>query len=383
MIQSFRHRYGNADGVRVFCAPGRTNLIGEHTDYNLGFVLPVALQLATYVAAAPSSDGKLHVFSEDRDELRQFDVEALAAAKPVSSWTDYVIGVAQEIARLGLPVAGANLLIRSTVPGGSGLSSSAALEVSTALALLLGSEIQPLELAKLCQRAERNFVGMPCGIMDQYISVFGREHAAVEIDCRSLANRTVRLPDGIAFVAVNTMVKHELSGSAYRERVAECGAACAALGVESLRDATPGQVEANASKLDPRVLRRARHVVTEDDRVNRFVAASERGDVASMGRLMVESHTSLRDDYQVSCEELDFLVDRALALEGVFGSRMTGGGFGGCTVTMLRPDAVPGFRREIARAYEHQYGITPAIYDCLPSQGAAEVKDFETIPPTA
>jgi galactokinase len=383
MIESFRHRYGSADGVRVFRAPGRTNLIGEHTDYNLGFVLPVALQLATYVAAAPSGDGKLHIFSEDRDELRQFDVDAIASATPAQVWTDYVIGVAQEILRLGHPIAGANLLIRSTVPGGSGLSSSAALEVSTALALLLGREIEPLELAKLCQRAERNFVGMPCGIMDQYISVFGREHAAVEIDCRSLGNRTVRLPEGITFVAVNTMVKHELSGSAYRDRVAECATACAALGVESLRDVTPAQLEANASKLDPLVLRRARHVVTEDDRVNRFVEAGTQGDIAWMGRLMVESHRSLQHDYQVSCEELDFLVDRATAMEDVLGSRMTGGGFGGCTVTMLRPEAVAGFRSEIARAYEGEYRITPAIYDCVPSQGAAEVKDLETIPPIA
>jgi galactokinase len=383
MIESFRHRYGSAEQVRVFRAPGRTNLIGEHTDYNLGFVLPVALQLATYVATAPSGDGKLHIFSEDRDELRQFDVDAIASAKPAQVWTDYVIGVAQELLRQGYPIESANLLIRSTVPGGSGLSSSAALEVSTALALLLGRDIEPLELAKLCQRAERNFVGMPCGIMDQYISVFGREHAAVEIDCRSLSNRTVRLPDGITFVAANTMVKHELSGSAYRDRVAECAAACAALGVESLRDVTLAHLVANASKLDPVVLRRARLVVTENDRVNRFVEISERGDIAGMGRLMVESHRSLQYDYEVSCRELDFLVDRAIAMEGVLGSRMTGGGFGGCTVTMLRPKAVAGFRREIARAYENEYRITPAIYDCVPSQGAGEVKDFETIPPIA
>ena len=380
MIESFRQRYGSADGVRVFRAPGRTNLIGEHTDYNLGFVLPVALQLATYVAIAPSGDGKLHVFSEDRNELEQFDVDGITAAKPAHSWTDYVIGVAQEIARLGHRIEGAKLLIRSTVPGGSGLSSSAALEVSTALALLLERAIEPLELAKLCQRAERNFVGMPCGIMDQYISVFGRERAAVEIDCRSLGNRTVRLPDGVTFVAVNTMVKHELSGSAYRDRVAECAAACAALEVESLRDVTPSMLEAHASKLEPVVLRRARHVVTEDERVNRFVEASERGDTSSMGRLMVESHHSLQQDYEVSCAELDFLVDRAMAMDGVLGSRMTGGGFGGCTVTMLRPADVPDFRREIARAYESEYRITPAIYDCIPSQGAGEVKDLETIP---
>ena len=383
MIDRFRQLFGNADGVRVFRAPGRTNLIGEHTDYNLGFVLPVALQLATYIAIAPSGDGKLRLCSEDRGEMREFDAARLAALAPEHTWTDYAIGVAGELARVGYPVEGANLLIRSTVPGGSGLSSSAALEVSTALALLGDRTIEPLELARLCQRAERNFVGMPCGIMDQYISVFGHEHAAVEIDCRSLGNRTVPLPGGIMFIAVNTMVKHELSGSAYRERVAECAAACAALGVESLRDVTPARLEQDAAKLPTLVLRRARHVVTEDDRVNRFVEASVRGDISAMGRLMVESHRSLQHNYEVSCPELDFLVDRALALDGVIGSRMTGGGFGGCTVTMLRPDAAPRFREDLARAYEREYRVTPAMYDCIPSQGAGEIKNLETIPPAA
>jgi galactokinase len=383
MIDSFRQHYGSADGIRVFRAPGRTNLIGEHTDYNLGFVLPVALQLATYVAAAPSAGGKLRIYSEGQNELREFDTSTLASAVPEKSWTDYIVGVAREIASLGHAIPGANLLIRSTVPGGSGLSSSAALEVSSALALLLGREIAPLDLARLCQRAERNFVGMPCGIMDQYISVFGRDHAAVEIDCRSLTNRTVRLPDGITFVAVNSMVKHELSGSAYRDRVAECAAASSALGVESLRDVTAANLDANASKLSPLVLRRARHVVTENDRVNRFVDAGGRGDVAAMGRLMVESHRSLQHDYEVSCAELDFLVDHAVEIDGVFGSRMTGGGFGGCTVTMLRPEATADFRRKITAVYEGQYGIRPAIYDCVASQGAGEVKDLETIPAAA
>jgi galactokinase len=382
MIDSFRRRYGTADGVRVFRAPGRTNLIGEHTDYNLGFVLPVALQLATYIAIAPSGDGRLRIASEHRGEVREFDAAAIGSLAPEHAWTDYVIGVAKEVAALGHTIGGANLLIRSTVPEGSGLSSSAALEVSTALALLGGRAIDPLELARLCQRAERNFVGMPCGIMDQYISVFGRRHAAVEIDCRSLAHRTVELPDGITFIAVNTMVKHELSGSAYRDRVAECAAACSALGVESLREATPAQVEGGGAKMDPVVLRRARHVVTEDDRVNRFVDAAARGGLAAMGRLMVESHRSLQHDYEVSCAELDFLVDRALTIDGVIGSRMTGGGFGGCTVTMLRPDAAPRFREEIARAYEAEFHLTPAIYDCVPSEGAGEVADPGSIPPS-
>lgn len=373
MKDAFRKLFGPAHEIRVFRAPGRVNLIGEHTDYNGGFVLPVALELATSVATAPSADGKLRIYSEDRKELREFDTAAIATLAPTREWTDYPIGVAQQLAAAGFPIAPANLLICSTVPEGSGLSSSAALEVSSALAFLKGRELDKLELAKLCQRAERNFVGMPCGIMDQYISIFGRKHSAVEIDCRSLGHRLVQLPDGITFIAVNTMVKHALSGSAYRDRVRECAEAAAAMHVESLRDVSPAQLQSAAAQLPEVVARRARHVVTEDARVNCFVDASARADVSLMGKLMVESHRSLQHDYEVSCEELDFLVDTALTLPGVLGSRMTGGGFGGCTVTLLRSDAAPAFRDAIAQSYNSRYGITPAIYPCDPSDGAGEV----------
>ncbi len=385
MIESFRRLFGSSEGLRVFRAPGRVNLIGEHTDYNLGFVLPMALDLATWIATAPSADGKLRIHSEERNETREFSPAALGAASPLRHWSDYPIGVAKELVAAGYSIAPANLLIRSTVPEGSGLSSSAALEVASALALLNGRAIEPLDLARLAQRAERNFVGMPCGIMDQYIAVFGRERSAVEIDCRSLGHRFVPLPVGVAFLAVNTMVKHALAGSAYRDRVAECAAAVEGLrarihGVESLRDVSPVQFGAESRGLPEVVQKRARHVVTEDARVNRFVEASSRGDVAAMGKLMVESHRSLQRDYEVSCEELDFLVDRALALEGVYGSRMTGGGFGGCTVTMLRADAVGNFRMRIAKEYEDRFHVTPAIFDCAPSSGAGECKNLETIP---
>ena len=385
MKEDFRKLYGSAEGMRVFRAPGRVNLIGEHTDYSFGFVLPVALDLATYVATAPSADGKLRIYSEIRKEMCEWNAAGLGALTAKRHWTDYPIGVAQEVLRAGFAIAPANLMVRSTVPEGSGLSSSAALEVSAALAFLAGRPLDPLDLARLCQRAERNFVGMPCGIMDQYISVFGREHSAVEIDCRSLGHRFVDLPAGITFVAVNTMVKHALAGSAYKERVAECAAAVAGIkekfpGVESLRDVSPEQFESVAPSLPEVVARRARHVVTEDARVGRFVEASARGDLAQMGQLMVESHRSLQHDYEVSCAELDFLVDTALGIDGVLGSRMTGGGFGGCTVTMLRPDAVARFGEQIARAYERQFHATPQIYACRPSAGAGEVGDFAAIP---
>ena len=222
-------------------------------------------------------------------------------------------------------------------------------------------------------------MGIPCGIMDQYISVFGRAHAAVEIDCRSLGHRYVSLPEGAAFAAVNTMVKHALGASAYRDRVAECAAAVEGIrkmfpAVESLRDVSEEQFQAAEHLLDPLEARRARHVVTEDARVNRFVEAGDRGDLPAMGKLMVESHRSLQHDYEVSCEELDFLVDAAMGMEGVFGSRMTGGGFGGCTVTLMRPGSAAVFSERIAQAYRERFGIEPRVYPCRPSDGAGERK---------
>jgi galactokinase len=380
MIASFRERFGAAEGVRVFRAPGRVNLIGEHTDYNLGFVLPVALELATYVAARQGTEGKVRIYSEDRQEMREFIAADAASLSRAGHWTDYPMGVARELAIAGFAIQPANLLIRSTVPEGAGLSSSAALEVGSALAFLNGRTIPPLDLARLCQRAERDFVGLPCGIMDQYISVFGRENRAVEIDCRSLDHRLVPLPPGVTFIAVNSMVKHALAGSAYRERVAECAAAVSVLGVASLRDVSPDQLAQAVHMMPEIVARRARHVVTEDARVNRFVDASSSGDLGLMGRLMIDSHRSLQHDYEVSCAELDFLVDTALGIEGVLGSRMTGGGFGGCTVTLLRQPAAARFRSQIAQAYQRQFQVIPRIYSCNPSAGAGEVKNFEIIP---
>jgi galactokinase len=384
MIAEFQKRYDTTEGLRAFRAPGRVNVIGEHTDYNLGFVMPMALELSTFVGTAPDGDGKLRIYSEHHREMREIETAKIAEAPKMGHWSDYPVGVAKELVKLGFAIEPANVYIRSTVPEGSGLSSSAALEVSSALAFLRGREIDPLELARLCQRAEVQFVGMPCGIMDQYVSVFGRPHAAVAIDCRSLDRRYVEFPPSVSFVAVNTMVKHSLGSSAYRERVAECADAVEKIqhrfpSVKSLRDVTVEQFEAVINLLPPVVCRRARHVVTEDDRVNHFVDASASGGLEEMGALMVASHRSLQHDYEVSCEELDYLVDRAIEIDGVYGSRMTGGGFGGCTVTMLRNDGVAGFKAEIARLYRTAYKVEPRIYDCVPSAGAGEVADLNSI----
>jgi galactokinase len=321
----------------------------------------------------------LRIYSEDRQEMREWRVADLPGLAPSKHWSDYPIGVAKELIEAGFTIEPANLLIRSTVPEGGGLSSSAALEISTALALLLGREMDGVALAKLGQRAENRFVGNPCGIMDQFISVFGREHSAVEIDCRSLEHRLVSLPGGVTFVAMNTMVKHALSGSAYRDRVAECAGAIDGLRAhypeaKTLRDITPEQLASHVSELPELVARRARHVVGENTRVRGFVEASRRGDTASMGRLMVESHRSLQHDYEVSCAELDFLVDAALEIPGVIGSRMTGGGFGGCTVTMVREDAADAFTAEIVKRYRAKFGVEAAVYPCRASAGAGEVR---------
>lgn len=375
---TFEQRYGSAAKPQVYRAPGRVNLIGEHTDYNLGFVLPVALDLASFTACAPNGDGCFRVYSRNLDQERSWPVEGIAGAQPAREWSDYPLGVARELVRAGFSVEPCNLVIWSTVPTGSGLSSSAALEVSTALALLGGRAMNPLELAKLCRRAENDFVGMPCGIMDQYISVFGRAHSAIRIDCRNLENEVVPLPEDVEFVAVNTMVKHELGSSAYRQRVAECSQAVQVIRermpeAASLRDVS-SDVLAGFEALMPIVpMRRALHVVTENERVEAFVKASREGDARAMGDLFVASHRSLQKDYEVSCEELDFLVDTALSIPGVLGARMTGGGFGGCTVNMMRPDVVAQFKSAITHAYKARYGLTPEFYPCRPSAGASEI----------
>jgi galactokinase len=338
------------------------NLIGEHTDYNLGFVLPIALDLETRIRATPGSDGMLHAHSVGHGETRSWPLAGIASITPQRNWGDYVIGVARQLMARGFAIPPLTLYIESTVPEGAGLSSSAALEVAAALALLQGREPKRLEIARLCQRAENDFVGMPSGIMDQYCSVFGEEHAALRIDCRSLESETVPLPENLAILAVNSMVKHSLGQSAYRVRVAECAEACRELGLASLRDATFEQVKHN---------KRARHIVSENQRVLSFVEAARAGDLTRMGRLFLESHRSMRDDYEISCAEIDFLVDAAANLPGCYGARMTGGGFGGCTVNLVTPDAVASFTEEICAAYRKSWSTDPQVIACNPASGAS------------
>ncbi len=387
VAELFRQQFGAApEGIER--APGRVNLIGEHTDYTLGFVLPIAIDLAAFAAWRRTSTGVLRIFSSSFNQRREWPLSALPGLSPAHEWSDYVAGVALELERAGYPIPSMDLLIHSTVPAGSGLSSSAALEVSTALALLAGRALDPVALARLARAAENGFVGMPCGIMDQFVCVFGRENAAIRIDCRSLEHEVVRLPENVEIFVVNTMVKHELGQSAYRDRVRECGEALAVIHtshpeVQSLRDATPQIVEECRASMPGNVYRRARHATTENRRVLEFVEACREGNVHRMGRLFFASHSSLAAGYEVSCEELDFLVDAARTIDGIHGARMTGGGFGGCTVNLAQPDRAAAARTELAACYRNKYGREPQVYKCHPSEGAGQIfRDESAAGPT-
>jgi galactokinase len=355
-------------------------LIGEHTDYNLGFVFPIALEMACYIAIAPAAHGNLRLYSRDVAAGFSIPIADILAAKPVGQWSDYVLGVAQELVKTGFPVASSDMYIASEVPAGSGLSSSAALEIASAVALLAGRDFPKVELAKLGQRAESQFVGMPCGIMDQYAAVFGHAGAALKIDCRSLGHEYVELPSNVQIIAVNSLVKHELGTSAYRERVAECQEAVAALrelepDIESLRDVSLELFERLQGSVPLLPRRRARHVISDTQRVVELAAAARARDLSEMGRLFVASHRSMQYDYEISCEEIDFLVDSALKILGVYGARMTGGGFGGCTVNLVAPEATETFREQLSAVYQERYKKTPVFYDCQPAEGAGPLRN--------
>jgi galactokinase len=290
-----------------------------------------------------------------------------------------VVGVAQQLHKLGFEIGACDVLIASDVPSGSGLSSSAALEISSALAFLNGRHLEQVELAKLGQRAEGEFVGMPCGIMDQYASVFGHAHSALQIDCRSLSHQLIKLPDNVRILAANSMVKHELGTSAYRERVAECKAAVEAIqeideNVKSLRDVSLALFSRIQDSIPMIPRKRARHIVSDTQRVVDLAAAAAQNDLREMGRLFVASHRSMQYDYEITCDELDFMVDTSIKLPGVYGSRMTGGGFGGCTVSLVAPEAVEGFKTTLTAAYRERYNLTPVFYHCDPAEGAGRVQ---------
>jgi galactokinase len=376
--QRFRSRYGGQ--ARVFRAPGRVNLIGEHTDYNDGFVMPAAIDFYTWAALGPRSDRRLVVHSENRSESAEFDLDA-SSPRPRHHWSDYVQGVALLLQQAGHRLRGADMLILGEVPIGSGLSSSAAIEVAAGYGLLQNSglSVDRVELARLCQRAENEFVGMRCGIMDQFISCCGRAGNALMLDCRSLDYKLLPLPPQVSLVICNTMVRHELATGEYNKRREECEAGVHRLAqslprVKALRDVTLADLERHRDELPDVIFRRCRHVVSENARVTEAAAALERADLSAFGRLMAESHRSLAEDFEVSCAELDLMVELAGKAQGVIGARMTGGGFGGCTINLVENAYVDDFRRSIARGYERTTGLAPEIYVSAPAEGAGEVQ---------
>ena len=356
----------------MYRAPGRINLIGDHTDYNEGFVLPMAVELACWIATAENGRNTLRIHSEDLQQYVEVPISTLSKARPRGDWSDYVVGVAVELAKSGVEIHGQDLFIDSTIPIGAGLSSSAALEVATAFALLGEQPLDRVALSKLCRRAENSFVGMPCGIMDQFIVTHGREGGAIKLDCRTLDYEPLQLPRGVAVAAVNTMVKHELGKSEYRHRQQDCDAVVDILSrrnpqVRALRDVTPELLE--QLPVGPQ-LNRARHVVSENMRVTAFVQAARQGNLSAMGSYLLQSHRSLKEDYEVSCPELDFLVESAMELAGVYGARMTGGGFGGCTVNLVDRSSLPEFRSRIRSIFQYRFGVDPEVFLCEPAAGA-------------
>jgi galactokinase len=370
----FQSLYGAP--AQVFSAPGRVNLIGEHTDYNEGFVLPMAIERRTYVAGAPNGTSRVRVRSMGQSV--ELDLER-PGPKRRGIWLDYVEGTARALLDRGLPVVGCDLLLDSNVPTGAGVSASAALELSVgiALAMLSGTpEPDRVKLALAGQAAEHQYVGTMCGIMDQYIAAMGQADAALLIDCRTLETQTVpiRLGD-VSVLICDTRVKHELSSSEYNLRRAECLRASNILakslpGVRTLRDVSVADFAQYATELPGVVRSRCRHVVTENARTLAAVDALAAGDLHAMGKLMSESHVSLRDDYQVSCEELDVAVDVASSEAGVYGSRMTGGGFGGCTVSLVDNAAVERVGRVVKEAFAARGWTEPELFASHACQGA-------------
>jgi len=377
LLDEFKVRFGTA--ASIYRAPGRVNLIGEHTDYNDGFVLPAAIDFYCWAAVAPRRDRKLVIHSENFNETVEAGLDSLSPLEK-KHWANYPLGVAWALAQAGKPLSGANLYISGEVPLGAGLSSSAAVEVAIGFALLnqSGLAVDRAELARLCQKAENEFVGAHVGIMDQFISCFGRASHALLLDCRSLQYEFVRLPPDLQLVICNTMVRHELASGEYNARRAECEEGVRILRtvlpeIRALRDITLPQLEKHVRILPAKVFARCRHVITENARVKSAVGAFQRGESKALGPLMQDSHRSLRDDYEVSCRELDLMVEIAMAQPGLIGARMTGGGFGGCTINLVESAAVSDFKRNVAAEYSSKTGLTPEIYVSPASEGAQQM----------
>lgn len=377
LILRFESRFGQRP--KIFRAPGRVNLIGEHTDYNDGFVMPAAIGFSTYVAIGRRPDRKLLIHSDELPGHFEFDLDHLPQQR-TGSWCDYVLGVASVLQRRGINLHGANLLVHGEVPIGAGLSSSAAIEVASAIAFisLAKADLALPEVARLCRKAENEFVGARVGIMDQFVSCMGRAGHALLLDCRTLDFKLAPIPVRVELVVCNTMVKHEVATSGYNQRRADCEQAVRHFAkshpeIRALRDVSLDLLEQSSSELPPVIVKRCTHVIRENERTLEAARSFAEGDLSRVGRLMRESHRSLRDLYEVSCPELDAMVDAAEALPGFIGGRMTGGGFGGCTINLVQEEHADNFATQIADRYQKATGIHPQIYRCRADDGAQEV----------
>jgi galactokinase len=364
----------------VAAAPGRVNVIGEHTDYNDGFVFPMAIERYTVIAAAPSEGSVIELRSTAEKVPAKIDLAQQLHPQHRGTWYNYPLGVIAGFQARGTKIGAFQALIHSTVPLGGGLSSSAALEVATATLLeaMTGKKLDPVDKALLCQKAEHEYAGMPCGIMDQFISVMGKKDQILLLDCRSRKTELVPMSDpAVEVLITNTNVKHELTGGEYAKRRAQCEAAARALGVGSLRDADAEMLERARGKMDSTAYRRAKHVISEIERTLHAAEGVRASNWPTVGQLMYASHASLRDDYEVSCPELDAIVDIAQSIGikgGVFGCRMTGGGFGGCTVALVESSKVAAISTQIAAEYERRTRIKPTLFVSRPAAGATVLK---------
>jgi galactokinase len=365
-------------GVRptIFSAPGRVNLIGEHTDYNEGFVMPSAIGLCTYVAISSREDRQLIIQSEQFPGHFIFDLDDLPK-RSTGAWCDYVLGVAVVLQQAGHSLKGSNLLVQGEIPIGAGLSSSASVEVACALALMSfnGVALPIIEVARLCQRSENTFIGARVGIMDQFVSCLGRAEHALILDCRSLEFELVPIPQRVRMVICNTMVKHQHAGGEYNQRRKECEEGVGMLAkwypdLRALRDLSLDQLVQHSKEIPERIYKRCRHVVEENQRVREGARYLQAGNLIGFGELMRKSHRSLRDLYEVSCRELDIMTEVAEGLPGYYGGRMTGGGFGGCTLNLVEATDAEAFADRISCRYESATGIKPAIYICSAADGA-------------
>ncbi len=371
-LAAFHDAFGG-DPDAAARAPGRTNLIGEHVDYNDGFVLPTAVDRDIVVAARRRRERRFRVTAADLAESASFHLDEASPPGRWPRWVSYVLGVAKVLDHSGLRLPGVDLAFAGDVPQGAGLSSSAALEVATARALiaLTGADVPDLEVVEICHRAEQQWAGVNCGVMDQFTSVFGRAGQAIYLDCRTLDCIGVPIPENAVLIAADSGVRHSLADSAYNERVRECDEAAYRLGVRKLRDIGYDEYFARIEELPERVRMRSRHVVTEIERTREAAAALEAGDLTRVGRAMNDSHESLRLDYEVSTPELDALVHAARGVPGVYGSRLSGAGFGGCTISLVEADAVPSFMVHVPTEYKRLTGRDTVLHVLTPAAGAS------------